>query len=388
MTAADGVVRVVVDVTDDHVVWDGSRVDHVEVQLADEGLVADTVKGRRDTEQQWPEIEKALEDRDPTLVEAVRREFADTLQGWGAAERAVVTTVVSSPRTPAAGPASSRYARTNGGYRATLTIPLAGVLSPTSGSVKTVRYRVTVSDVDGDAAPVTSALPANSDDTPSTFARLVLPRRWRPRLTESMKVARDLAPGGYFDLRSGAYVYVLPELDCTGWTFDGSCCTDNVCWRKAWSTVEVKDVSRLAGTRLYVGDDAVLFVAGARRVRLKLADAEPLFQARRGGAYYLVFIDNQPSRPGNPMGQCGGGTETSVVWIKLSPALVEEHREEVLIDSCWSNLEYEPHVDATGVSGESERVDEQTGAHTAHLVYAYDHRHPQRGLNVRESPAH
>ncbi|HEY0302631.1 MAG TPA: hypothetical protein VGC36_14895, partial [Rhizomicrobium sp.] len=207
-------------------------------------------------------------------------------------------------------------------------------------------------------------------------------------LTETMKVARELAPGGYFDFRDGAYTYVLPEYDCTDWTFYGSCCTPNVCWRKSWHAVEAKDVSRLPGARLYVGDEAVLFVVGDRRVRLELAYAEPLFQARRGGAYYLVFMDNTLSRPGSPMAQCGAGTEQSVVWFKLSTALLEERRQDVLIDSCWYVVNEDHRVDAGGISGEADRVDFNTGEQTGRVAYHYDHRRPQRGLNIKELPAH
>lgn len=388
-TAVDGVLRIVVDVADDHIVWDGEHVDSVAVQLADDALVTDAVKQRQATEQQRTEIDEALAERErtPELLAAVRNGYADALQRWGAAERALVTTVASRPGVPAPAPSSSRYTRTPRGYRATVTIPLAGVLSPASGSVQAVRYRVTVADVDGDAAPVTS-LPANSDDAPSTFARVALPRPWRPRLNHAAKVARDLVPGGCFDFRDGAYAYVVPDYECTDWTFNGTCCTPVVCWQTSWSAVDVDNVSRLAGTQLYVGDEAVLFMAGGRRVRLLLTDAELLFQTRRGDAYYFVFMENQPSRPGNPMAQCGAGSETSVVWIKLSPALVELRRETVLVDSCWYSMENDYRVDAAGISGETDRIDERTGDATARLSYRYDHRHPQRGLVVKEVPPH
>jgi hypothetical protein len=395
VSAADGILHVDVDVTDDRVVWDGPNTDHVEVSIADATLVADGGPARGAVDEQRREIETALaaEPRDPALVREVTAGLTDAVQRWRDDERTMAATVVSSARTPAAAPASSRYAMTPHGYRATLAIPLAGILSPTTGSVAAIRYLIEVSDVDRDDATeaetvMASSAPVDAEMVPSRFASLPLPRPWRLRLDREQRIARELAPGGRFELRDGAYAYVLPSFDNTGWSFDGACCTPNIALPGPWQPFQPQDVSRLAGTRLYVGDAAVLFIAGGHRARLNLAAAEPLFQARRGGAYYLVFVENDPSRPGSPMSMCGAGTEDSVVWIQLSAALVEQRRESILINSCWYSMENDLHSRATRLWGETDLVDTRTGNHTARIAYAYDNRRPHRGLvtTARASP--
>ncbi|MEO8606053.1 MAG: hypothetical protein ABI629_26015 [bacterium] len=392
VTATGAGIRVEVDVTDDHVVWDGARADHVEVQLADAGLVADAERARQGVDEQRRAVEEALAGgpREPGLIEAVKIGIGDAIDRSRADERVLVAAVVSSPQAPAAAPASSVYTVTPRGYRAVLTIPLAGVLPATSGAVTAIRYRIVVGDVDHAATAEdirTAVLPAGSDESPISFAHLRLPRTWRPHLNARARIARQLSPGGRFELRGGAYVYVLPIYDSRDWDFDGSCCTPNISWPRRFEPLQPPDVSRLPGTQLYVGPDAVLFVAGGRRIRIELAEAEPLAQARRRGRYYLVFLDNEPSRPGSPMSQCGAGTEVSVLWIELSAGLIEQKRDSVLIGSCWHSLEYDHDAYANGVSGETDLLDPSTGEPSAHVAYRYDQRRPQRGLVITPKPA-
>lgn len=380
VSEADGVVRVVVDVIDDHVVFDGPNADHVTLWLADEAVMADAEAMRRGFDEQRREVETALaeEPREPDAVKEVTDGLADAAQRWRDADRLLEAEIASGPRTPAAAPAASRYEIIPGGYRAILTIPLSGLLSPTSAVVKALRYRIAVSDVDQAEAAATTTTEAG---------RLTLRRRWRLQLDETQRIARALAPDGRFERRDGAYVYVRPKFGRTYWTFDGACCTPNVLMPGPWTPFAPRDVSRLKGLRLYVGPDAVLVVADGRRVRLELTNAQPLFQARRGGAHYLVFLDNQPSRAGSPTSMCGGGTETSVVWLELSPALVAQRRRSLLIDSCWYNLNSDYRTDATRVWGETDRIDYSSGAHTARITYSYDNEHPQRGLVTTTKPA-
>ena len=380
VSEADGVARVVVDVADDQVVFGAAPSGRVTVYLADARVVADNEVMRRSFEEQRREVERALAagPRDPAEVGAVTDGLHEAAERWRGNVQLLEAEIVSGPQRPAAAPASSRYETTPRGYRATLTIPLQGVLSPTNALVAALRYRVEVSDVDRPGASAT---------TMTKSRRLALRPPWRLQLDGTPRVARELAPGGRFELRNGAYVYVLPAFGGTYFTFDGACCTPNVPMPEPWTPLEPRDVSRLEGLRLYIGPDAVSLKAGGHRARLKLTDAEPLFQARRGGAYYLVFLDNEPSRAGSPTSMCGAGTETSVVWIELSPALVEQRRQSLLIGSCWYNLDGDYQTDATRMWGETDRVDYSTGDHTAHIAYSYDNEHPQRGVVTTTKPA-
>jgi len=387
VTASDGVLHVDADVTDDRVVWEGSATDRVTVWIADATIVADTEKTRAVVTEQRRETETEVAGSDPALVKQVLQGLADVEQRWRDDAGTAAAAIASAPRTAAAAPATSRYTRTSHGYRAVLTIPLTGVLTPTSGAATEVRYLVEVSDVDGEGtADVATAMvaPANGVATaPSTFARLPLPRRWRLPLDGEQRVARALSPEGRFERRDGAYVYVLGESAVTDWTFDGSCCTSNVSVPPRWQPFEPLDVSHLAGTRLYIGADAVLFVAGGRRVRLPIDGAEALFQAKRGGKYYLVFTENAASRAGSPNSMCGAGQETSLIWIQLSAALQEQRRQAILVGSCWFNLDEDYETAAAHVRGETDVVDTSSGAHTGRVAYRYDNERPQRGLVIR-----
>lgn len=86
-------------------------------------------------------------------------------------------------------------------------------------------------------------------------------------------------------------------------------------------------------------------VMAGRRFRLTLPAQDGIYprsfdSAKLVGAVadrFVILSVDYASRPGNPNGECGAGTETVLRVIALRPPIRQTFA--VLVESCWNNIE-------------------------------------------------
>jgi hypothetical protein len=122
---------------------------------------------------------------------------------------------------------------------------------------------------------------------------------------------------------------------------------------------------------------------------------------RKSGAWYLTF---QATLQGgcNVQGMCGAGTDTTLIWLKLTPALKMVGRQAEVIEDCAGNVSIDHY---TGMkAGQTEpsetRLELQGGLlevvpttptsapdTTTYTTVRYQHAFPEQGLKVSSKQA-
>ncbi len=126
------------------------------------------------------------------------------------------------------------------------------------------------------------------------------------------------------------------------------------------------------------------------------ADTRVLDLVRKGGAWYLTFQATLNSGC-NVQGMCGAGTATTLVWLKLTPALKVAAKQAEVIEDCAANIGIDQYTGMkTGATepyatllelrrGRMEVVsvlpdyDKKTDTLT---TVRYQHAFPEKGLSV------
>jgi hypothetical protein len=117
------------------------------------------------------------------------------------------------------------------------------------------------------------------------------------------------------------------------------------------------------------------------RVGVDMDQAKVLdFQNKNGLTYVLLDI-NGPSRRNGGARQCGAGSESSLVWLRLKRWRLLEIRS-VLYESCWFSIDYtepERHGAFYTISSSDFSVMKDK-------TVTYDQAHPERGLALTGRP--
>jgi len=103
-------------------------------------------------------------------------------------------------------------------------------------------------------------------------------------------------------------------------------------------------------------------------------------QTKQGFAYVLLRVSG-PSRRGFPMGYCGAGRESALVWLKLHGWKKVELRVEKY-ESCLYGLE----PSKSGWQGNSYGLEYADYRSSQSKTLAYNRAHPERGFSLTARP--
>jgi hypothetical protein len=330
----DGVVQLWVEVTDDDVVPSGGELlaDHVEVRLADAGMVearsadvaglqdqgtwnadtADPGDGAECGEQRALAVRRALAEYEATPC-CLQASFDDRSPG---------------------------YRRTSHGYEVVTAIPLLRSLDAKGVDLRSLRFLIEVFDVDHSSGPPTvMASPATGRrGEPTTFGTLRLEQRWPLPVGSDDRLASALAPDGYFRAGRDGYTFVTDAQEPR----EVRGCAYNIVVPH-YSSGQVRNLSKLEDLRILAHRDKVI-VANDRSSRIiqvtnSTAPSEIglVFQHHVGDRYYLVLDVVSPSSWPPSYHACGGSEESSLAWLELDEALEVRRQRHVSNNSCFGD---------------------------------------------------
>ncbi|HEY8562187.1 MAG TPA: hypothetical protein VIL74_17565 [Pyrinomonadaceae bacterium] len=138
------------------------------------------------------------------------------------------------------------------------------------------------------------------------------------------------------------------------------------------------------------GGVAVTFQRKAHRLDLagridaaKVKSVELIFGGEKDGFRYLLIDVSGDSRDGNYDRQCGAGTESNLIWLKLDAAWAISDAKSVRYQSCWSGIELnEPiKITKTTLAMTFDNVREDVT-----VTLFYNAEEPEQGLRIAEAP--
>ncbi len=102
------------------------------------------------------------------------------------------------------------------------------------------------------------------------------------------------------------------------------------------------------------------------------------------GFIYLLLDVTGPSKIPGDSRQCGAGTESNLVWLKLDQDWKLLDAKTFLYESCWSTVEA---ADPPRWQDDTLKVsaDKFTANSTETRVATYSYKHPEEGLKVSEA---
>jgi hypothetical protein len=120
----------------------------------------------------------------------------------------------------------------------------------------------------------------------------------------------------------------------------------------------------------------------ARLANVKLESAE-----EAGGFIYLLLDVTGPSKDPPDSHQCGAGSESDLIWLKLDKDWKLTDAKQFRYDSCWSTISSYDDLswDGDRLSVTADYVKE--GGTVTTMVASYSYKHPEEGLKVTETSA-
>lgn len=104
-----------------------------------------------------------------------------------------------------------------------------------------------------------------------------------------------------------------------------------------------------------------------------------------GGFIYLLLDVTGPSKIPVDNHQCGAGTESNLVWLKLDQAWKLLESRSFLYESCWSTVS---PADAPRWQGDTLKVEADIvrDAKAVTVVATYSFKRPEEGIQLVEAP--
>lgn len=115
---------------------------------------------------------------------------------------------------------------------------------------------------------------------------------------------------------------------------------------------------------------------------------------QKGGFWYLTFQATLESNC-NVQGECGAATDTTLVWLKLTPALRVAAKQAEVVENCRAELNISSATGSAGTDGDLPRLDLRGGVlevvslksdyiakSGVQTTWRYRHAAPQRGLTT------
>ena len=149
------------------------------------------------------------------------------------------------------------------------------------------------------------------------------------------------------------------------------------------------------GARLRVrwGEASVIFLADGKTHEVLVREyfhaahigTVKLQSAKEAGSFIYLLLDvTGPSKDQPDEHQCGAGTESDLIWLKLDKDWKVTQGKNFRYESCWSTISsYDnPAWQGDTLSVTAEYVKE--GGSIATLEASYSYKHPEEGLKVSE----
>jgi hypothetical protein len=106
-----------------------------------------------------------------------------------------------------------------------------------------------------------------------------------------------------------------------------------------------------------------------------------------GGFIYLLLDVTGPSKVPSDSHQCGGGTESDWIWLKLDKDWKVQEAKDFRYDSCWSTISADDPPKWEGDTLKVSVFSVVSGGNGVNQVATYTYKHPEEGIKVTETPA-
>jgi hypothetical protein len=106
-----------------------------------------------------------------------------------------------------------------------------------------------------------------------------------------------------------------------------------------------------------------------------------------GGFIYLLLDVTGPSKVPADSHQCGGGTESDLIWLKLDKDWKVQEAKDFRYDSCWSTISADDPPKWEGDTLKVSVFSVASGGNGVNQVATYTYKHPEEGIKVTEAPA-
>ncbi len=149
--------------------------------------------------------------------------------------------------------------------------------------------------------------------------------------------------------------------------------------------------SKIPGYKISASKSAVTvtFKGKAHRLNIheridaaRIRETELLFANEKGGFRYLVLTVSGDSRDGDYDRQCGAGTESNLIWVKLDATWKTLDVQAARYESCWSveSLNGDFNVTKDSLHIEYSTKDDKLAKLT------YNANEPEKGFQIAEVP--
>ena len=143
------------------------------------------------------------------------------------------------------------------------------------------------------------------------------------------------------------------------------------------------------GSTVYVRDGASQHELAIRNHFHAVVLEKVILQSAKesGGFVYLLLDVTGPSKVPADSHQCGAGTESDLIWLKLDQAWKVQDAKDFRYDSCWSTISADDPPKWEGDTLKVAVFNVRSGGAAVNQVATYTYKHPEEGIKVIETPA-
>jgi hypothetical protein len=143
------------------------------------------------------------------------------------------------------------------------------------------------------------------------------------------------------------------------------------------------------GATVYVRDGASEHELAIRdHFHAVVLDKVVLQSAKEAGGFIYLLLDvTGPSKVPADSHQCGGGTESDLIWLKLDKEWKIQDAKDFRYDSCWSTISADDPPKWEGDTLKVTVFSVASGGNGVNQVATYSYRRPDEGIKVTETPA-
>ena len=106
-----------------------------------------------------------------------------------------------------------------------------------------------------------------------------------------------------------------------------------------------------------------------------------------GGFIYLLLDVTGPSKVPPDAHQCGAGTESDLIWLKLDKDWKIQDARDFRYDSCWATVSADDGPKWEGDTLKVAVFSVASGRNGMNQLATYSYKHPEDGIKVTETPA-
>jgi hypothetical protein len=105
------------------------------------------------------------------------------------------------------------------------------------------------------------------------------------------------------------------------------------------------------------------------------------------GFIYLLLDVTGPSKVPPDAHQCGAGTESDLIWVKLDGGWKIQDAKDFRYDSCWATISSDDPPKWEGDTLKVAVFSVASGGSGVNQLATYSYKHPEDGIKVTETPA-